>query len=177
MKWIAKRVLLNSNADMPASIPFVLINFVDKVKSEGKIKRWYSSLKTEIDGSNPSFRLYFEIEEQNEKLILDDLKGFLENNATQIGWTGEICPEPIAGPSYAHFNEINLACEFVLKLAKKYPNLHRDGNPDFWNEVNKEVSSHLSTMNESHHKEYKHFLANNFDMKDKDFISKLTNNT
>ena len=50
---------------MYPSLSKVLVDFIDKLKSEGKLKLWYTSLKN--DDSKPSFRVYLQVEDDDEE--------------------------------------------------------------------------------------------------------------
>ncbi len=175
MKWVCKRILLHSDNDMPSSIPLVLVGFVDKMKTQNRIGRWYSSLKN--DDGIPSLRVHIEVDENDEQTVLDKLHEFLTDNAGSIGWTGRYFDtDPTVNPDYVHQDEICLACELILELAKIYPDLNRGGDVNFWKDLKKKVQIDLPSMDSSHRAEYLHFLANNLAMTDTDtdFVSNLT---
>jgi hypothetical protein len=170
MMWLTRRAILKSNGDMAGAITAVLVGFVSKPAAQGKIKRWYSSLKSN-DGI-PSFRLYVEIDEDDELSIVTGLDDFLRNNAAQIGWTGEyFSPDPEFNPAHEHLNEIIQACGSVLKLVKSYPSLSRYNDASFWSKVRSEVAECLSAMDPVHWGAYIHFVANNLGMPDDVFLS------
>ena len=172
MKWIAKRAILSSNEKMPVAIYIILVEFIDRIKSEHKINLWYSSLKN--DDGVPSFRVYFQIFENDEKTILDRFQQFLEQKAEQIGWTRRFFqPEQIVEPSYPHFQAINQACELVLEMYKKYPQPDRMSKIEFWHEIKSKMSNLMSSMDEKHHKEFIHFIANNLAICDNEFVQKI----
>ena len=172
MKWFTKRVLLNSKEDMFGVMPNVLVGFVDKLKSEGRVHLWYTSLKS--DDCKPSFRVYLQIDENDEEYIQSELNSFLQENADQIGWTGHyFSQDPSVDPSHPHLNEINVASELVLKLVKRYPCIDRIKKQDFWNLVRTEVNNCLSSMDSAHHDIFIHFVANNLALGDNMLLKNL----
>jgi hypothetical protein len=157
---------------MPIAIPVVLVVFIDKAKVQGKINCWYSSLKN--DDGIPSFRIFLEIEDKNEETILSEFSDFLNQRKAQIGWNGKYySQDPVVDPNHIHMHEINIACELVLKMAKKYPQLAISNDLNFWNELKYEIQVQLSFMEQSHQSEYIHFIANNLGMQDRQLLSKL----
>ena len=168
MKWLTSRVVLNSNTDMAGAISAVLISFVGELKAQDKIKCWYSSLKN--DDGIPSFRLYLEIDENDESFVKAELDEFLRKNADQIGWAGEYFnPDPVFDPLHADLAEIIQACESARKLVNAYPALARIEDRTFWSDVRAEVDRCLSSMDPDHHAAYLHFVANNLGMPDNVF--------
>lgn len=174
MKWFTKRALLKSKRNMYSAMSAVLIGFVDKLKSDGHVHLWYTSLKS--DNGNPSVRVYLQIDDDKEVLVQAKLDSFLQENADQIGWAGDYFsrdPVPIK-PSYPHLNEINTVCELVLKLVKEYPDSDRVNREDFWRRAKIEVESCKSSMDPIHHCEFIHFVANNLGLPEDDmFVDKL----
>ena len=172
LKWFTKRATLQSNDRMPVAISSVLVGFIEKMKSEGKINRWYTSLKN--DDKIPSFRVYLEIDENDEQAIKLALDRFLQRSADQIGWTGKYCePNPEFNPSHPHLDAVILACETVLKLVTSFPKIDRIANPRFWNEVRNEINLCLREMDPTHHGEFIHFIANNLGFSDDSFLCKF----
>lgn len=174
LKWMTKRVLLKGSECMPSALPIVLVDFVDKLKSEKRIKRWYTSLKGDNgDNGPPSFRIYLEINKADKFTIQEKFDTFLHNNTEQIGWNGDyFSPDPGVDSSYLYLAEIHLACELVLRVVKQYPDIDQRKIPAFWNLVTKELRSHfLSIGNEEHSFwHFIHFVANNLCLKDDDFL-------
>ena len=167
--WLTKRAILKSNGDMADAITAVLVGFVSELTAQDKIKRWYSSLKSN-DGI-PSFRLYLEIDEDDEPTIVTELDDFLRKNADRIGWTGEyFSPDPEFNPAHEDLDEIIQACGSALKLVKRHPSFSRVDDAGFWSEVRSEVAECLSPMAPVHHGAYVHFVANNLGMPDDVFL-------
>jgi len=174
MKWFTKRVQLISNDKMYLALSKVLVDFVDKLKSDEKIIIWYTSLKN--DDGHPSFRVYLQIEDHDEEFVKSEFNHFLEANNTDLGWTGQfIEPDPEQGtpPSYPHLNEINMACELVLKITKAFPESNRNKNINFWINIRTELIKGLHSIAPEHHKEFIHFIANNLALSDKKLIEIL----
>ena len=165
MKWITKRVLLLSNENMYPAISHTLISFIDKAKSEGKIKLWYTSLKN--DDGKPSFRIYFQIEDKYEKFILSEFQKYLKVYTDIIGWNGNFHdPDPIFDSDYPHLIEINQACELVLSLTKKFPQTDRRSNKFFIHELRSKLIEILPSIDFSHQIAFRHFVANNLGITD-----------
>lgn len=172
MKWITKRALLTSNEMMQVAISKVLVGFVHKAKSEGKIGLWYTSLKN--DDGLPSFRIYLQIKEGDEEAIQSEFYGFLRDNAKQIGWNGHFFdPDPVFDASYPHLSEINQACEIIIRLLRKFPQADRLTKRLFWNEAKTEFNARIMNMGSDHHADFIHFLANNLGIDDKSFLQML----
>ena len=87
MKWFTKRALLTSNDKMYPALSKVLVDFIDKLVFDGKVKLWYSSLKNN-DGI-PSFRVYIQIEDADEKYVQSQFKVLMKQNQSELGWTGQ----------------------------------------------------------------------------------------
>lgn len=157
---------------MPDAMSAVLVGFVDKLKSDGHVHLWYTSLKS--DNGNPSVRVYLQIDEDKEALVQMQLDAFLQENADHIGWAGDyFSPDHVFDASYPHLNEINTACELVLRLVKQYPDIDRVGRQDFWCLAKTEVESCISSMDPAHHCDFIHFVANNLCLTDDRFVEKL----
>jgi len=172
MKWFTKRALLQSSRNMPGAMSAVLIGFVDKLKSDGHVHLWYTSLKS--DDGNPSVRVYLQIDDDKEELVQAQLDTFLQENADEMGWAGDyFSPDPALNPSYPHLNEINIACELVLRLVKQYPNIDRVERQDFWRLAKAEVGNCISSMDPAHHGAFVHFIANNLCLTDDSFVEML----
>ena len=118
MKWFTKRALLTSNENMYPALSKVLVDFIDKLKSEGKLKLWYTSLKNN-DGT-PSFRVYFQVEDDNEEYVQSKFQAFMEKNQAELGWTGQFT-DPDVPDSIQRLQEVNKACELVLSITKQFP--------------------------------------------------------
>jgi len=172
MKWFTKRVLLKSKRNMYNAMPAVLIGFVDKLKSDGHVHLWYTSLKS--DNGNPSVRVYLQIDDEKEVLVQTQLDAFLKEKAIQIGWAGRYHEKDPCVHLHCPLSEINMACELVLKLVKEYPDFKRVDDKDFWRRAKTEVESCKSSMDPIHHCEFIHFVANNLGLpKDDMFVDKL----
>ena len=160
MKWFTKRPQLISNDNMYPALSKVLIDFVDKIKTEGKLKLWYTSLKNN-DGK-PSFRVYFQIEDKDEKYVQSEFETFMKQNQTELGWTGKfIEPDPNVPDSIQRLQEVNKACELVLSITKQFPQPNRRQDKQFVNELKSRTNQLLHSVPQEHHREFIHFIANN----------------
>ena len=172
MKWFTKRAQLISDDKMYPAISKVLVGFIDELKTEGKVKLWYTSLKNN-DGQ-PSFRVYLQIEEHDEQSVQAEFQAFMQKTQAELGWTGQfIEPDPGTPDSYPRLLEINKACELVLKFNKQFPESDRKMNHKFWTDIKAEYNSILGSVEETHRPEFRHFVANNLAMPDDSFLKVL----
>ena len=123
MKWIAKRILLKSHADMDKALTQLISPFVERLRQEEDIIEWYCSKKTEEDGTKPSVRIYLNVDNSKELEILSMLDIFLRERKEIIGWTGKYndYDPDLPNPSKSNLNQIQKGCEIALKLLKDYP--------------------------------------------------------
>ena len=172
MKWFTKRPQLSSNDKMYPALSQVLVGFVDKLKSEGKVKLWYTSLKN--DDGRPSFRVYLQVEENDEQSLQSEFQTFMETNKAELGWTGQfIQPDPEPPSTYPRLRELNKACELILKLTKHFPQLDRKNDPKFWSEIIAEVNRGIGSVAREYLPEFIHFIANNLFITDDSFLKVL----
>lgn len=170
MKWIAKRIFLNTHRDMDIALIQFVTPFKDMVQKE--ISNWYCSRKTEDDGTKPSVRIYLYIDKKMEDEIISKLFKLLREKKDIIGWTEEYIDEQTPDPSKENLETIRIACEIALKLMKDYPEVDRNNNQQFLVDLKKEVNQFLDSMNTEYDWEAIHFIANNLGLRD-EFIIRL----
>lgn len=170
MKWITKRALLTSNENMYPALSKVLVDFIDKPKFEGKLNLWYTSLKNN-DGK-PSFRVYLQVEDDEEKYVLSKLQAFMEKNQAELGWTGQFT-DPNVPDSIQRLQEVNKACELVLSITKQFPEPDRKDNFKFQSEIKAGVIRIIDSVPQENRPEFIHFIANNLGVTDKLLIKLL----
>ena len=170
MKWFTKRVLLTSNENMYPALSKVLVDFIDKLESEGKLKLWYTSLKN--DDGKPSFRVYLQVEDDDEGYTQSKFQAFMEKNQAELGWTGQFT-DPNVPNSIPRLREINKACELVLSITKQFPEPDRKGNSKFQSEIKAGVIRIIDSVPHENRPEFIHFIANNLGVTDKLLIKLL----
>jgi hypothetical protein len=142
----------------------VLVDFIDKLESEGKLKLWYTSLKN--DDGKPSFRVYLQVEDDDEGYTQSKFQAFMEKNQAELGWTGQFT-DPNVPNSIPRLREINKACELVLSITKQFPQRNRRQDILFENELKSKANRLLHSVPQEHHLEFIHFIANNLGVTDK----------
>jgi len=175
MKWIAKRILLKSHSDMDRTLSQFVSPFIERMKQEEGITDWYCSRKTEMDMTNPSVRIYINIDEAKEIKILSKLNKFLKEKREVIGWMEKYNdPDPaLPDPFKPNLKQIQRGCEIALKLMSKYSDKNRHNDLQFLVDLKKEVNAFLDSMNTEYDLEVIHFIANNLGLKD-EFIVRHT---
>ena len=172
MKWFTKRALLTSNENMYPSLSKVLVDFIGKLKSKGKLKLWYTSLKNN-DGK-PSFRVYFQVEDDDEKYVQSEFEAFMAENKAELGWTGQFLESDLNAPgSIQRLQEVNKACELVLSITKQFPQPNRRQDIQFENELKLRVKQLLHSVPQDYLAEFIHFIANNLGVTDVSLIKLL----
>jgi hypothetical protein len=150
----------------------VLANLIDKLKSDGTLNLWYTSLKN--DDGLPSFRVYLQIQKHDEESVQSEFQTFMEENQAELGWTGQfIEPDPGIPDSLSRLGDINKACELILKFTKQFPESNRKENPAFWHAIKAEFLAVRPSVPEEHRPEFFHFLANNLAMTNAMFLERL----
>ena len=149
----------------------VLVDFIDKLKSEGKLKLWYTSLKN--DDGKPSFRVYLQVEDDDEEYAQSKFQAFMEKNQAELGWTGQLT-EPNVPDSTPRLCEINKACELVLSITKQFPQPNRRQDIQFENELKSKAKQLLHSVPQDHLAEFIHFIANNFGVTDESLVKLLS---
>ena len=115
---------MTSTKNMYPALSKVLVDFIDNLKSEGKLKLWYTSLKN--NDRKPSFRVCFQVEDDDEQYVQSKFQAFMAKNQTELGWTEKfIEPDPNVPDSIQRLQEINKACELVLSITNEFPRLKR----------------------------------------------------
>ena len=170
MKWFTKRVLLTSNENMYPALSKVLVDFIDKLESEGKLKLWYTSLKN--DDGKPSFRVYLQVEDDDEGYTQSKFQAFMEKNQAELGWTGQFT-DPNVPNSIPRLREINKACELVLSITKQFLEPDRKENSKFQSEIKAGVIRIFDSVPQENRPEFIHFIANNLGVTDDSLIRLL----
>jgi hypothetical protein len=153
---------------MSVAIYHMLNDFVDVMKKTGKIHSWYTSLKN--DGRVPSVRIYMKVQDDDVAGVMKELNVFLQQRKHDIGWTGEFFqPDEIVNITDERLSAINKACELVLGTYKQFPLGDRLTQPEFRNEIMKEIGAEINSINPKHQTEFRHFIANNLAMNDDQF--------
>jgi hypothetical protein len=171
MKWIAKRILLQSYENMDKALIKVVIPFVKQIINENSINNWYCSRKTEQDVSKPSIRVYIKIEENQESEILQKLDLIVQDNKDIIGWTGHYNQPDPSPPelSKRNLDQIQKACEIALNLMQLFPDSYRSRNLQFLKCLKEKLYEFLDSMGTNYDIEAIHFIANNLGIRDDDF--------
>lgn len=164
MKWIAKRILLLSREYSDKALIRIFIPFIEEVKKSKYILGWYCSKKTDHDGSKPSVRIYLNIYNEYETIILKILDNMLNRKKDEIGWTGQYdIPDPCCpNPNRPNLKKIEMGCDIGLSLLKKYPNSKRLEDIEFFKEL---VGKIQKLQNELDNKAI-HFIANILSIKE-----------